>query len=200
MDASNLGIIILAAGSSTRLGEAKQLVKFQNKTLISNAIETALNSKCSDITLVLGSNSEKINREIKDFVAVKICINENWQSGMASSIKCGLEFMLKENPEVNAVIFMLCDQPLITSKHINLLFETFAETNKGIVASEYENTLGVPALFSSEMFGELLKIRGDKGAKKIIDSFPASVKTIHIPEAEFDVDTFEDVQKLSQYQ
>ena len=146
MDETNVGIIILAAGASTRLGEPKQLLKFQNKTLITRAVEISTNSKCNNTVVILGAMAEIISKEIEDF-SIKICTNESWQMGMASSIKCGLDLLLSEQKNLNAVIILLCDQPFIDSKHIDQLLETFEQTNKDIVAAKYNNTSGVPALF-----------------------------------------------------
>ena len=195
MDETNVGIIILAAGASTRLGEPKQLLTFQNKTLISRAVETSINSKCVNTAVILGANVETIKKEIEDF-PINICTNENWKTGMASSIKCGLDLLLSEQKKLNAVLILLCDQPFIESKHINQLLKTFEQTNKDIVATEYKNTIGVPALFSSKLFDKLLKLEGDKGARQIIKTNPDLLQTIPIPEAEFDIDTVEDYQKL----
>ena len=191
-----IGIIILAAGASTRLGKAKQLLKFRNKTLIVKTVESAINSNCSNIVVVLGSDAENIKSEIKNF-PVQICVNHQWQSGMASSIKYGLE-SLNDNSDLEAILILLSDQPFIESEHINKLIETFEQKNKPIIASEYKNILGVPALFSEKMFNELLKIKGDKGAKQLIKKSDDLVEKVPIPEAEFDVDTIDDYQKLKE--
>lgn len=197
MNETSVGIIILAAGASTRMGKAKQLLKFQGKTLIAKVIKSAINSRCSETVVVLGSNAENIKPEISDF-PIKICINKNWQSGMASSLKYGLRELLVKLPNLNALIILLCDQPFIDSNHINLLIEKFDQTNKAIVAAEYKNTVGVPALFSNKIFAELFELKGDKGARQIIKSHPTLLEKVELPEAEFDIDTREDVEKLLQ--
>lgn len=200
MDANNkIGIIILAAGASTRLGKPKQLIKFRGQTLLSKTIETALQTNSPDIFVVLGADAEKITAEIKDF-PVQISINKDWQSGMASSIRLGLKNLLRKNPDLSAVIILLCDQPLIESKHINLLISKFKQTGKPIIASEYKRAIGVPALFSSEMFDRLRLIKGDQGARKIIRDFSELVETVDIPEALFDIDTAEDLGKLVSFE
>ena len=197
MDAANksrIGIIILAAGASTRLGQPKQLLKFRNKTLIRHAVETALATECEKIIVVLGENADEIKKQIED-LPIEIADNKNWQSGMSSSIKTGLEKLYDE--ELSAVVFMLCDQPLISSETILHLIETQAKTQKKIVASEYKNDLGVPAGFSHEVFEELLNLQGDTGAKFLIKKyFPSDSAKISAPEAEFDIDTLEDYQNL----
>lgn len=195
MQRDKIGIIILAAGASTRLGRPKQLLKFQNNSLISNSVKSAINSKSKKTLVVLGSNSELIKKEIEDF-PIEILENKNWKEGMSSSIKCGLNYFIKEKAETNAVVIMLCDQPLIDNNHLNFLIDKFSETEKPIVATQYENSVGVPALFSNNFFDELLTIKGDKGAKQLIQNNLNKTEIIKVPEAELDIDTIEDYEKL----
>lgn len=194
----NTGIIILAAGSSSRLGEPKQLIHFNGKTLLEKTIQAAIDSECKDISVVLGANSEDILNEVKHF-PVQFCVNEDWQSGMSSSLQIGLIHLVNNDRETDAIIVLVCDQPFIESRHINLIIEKFRRTKKPIIASKYKETNGVPALFAKEIFDKLMLIKGDKGARKIIDDFPELVETINIPEAAFDIDTAEDVAELREY-
>ena len=190
-----VGIIVLAAGSSSRLGQPKQLLQFEEKSLLRRTIETAQKSDCFPIIVVLGANFEKIKSEIKG-LDCEIVFNTDWQTGMSSSIKIGVEKMLELAPEISAVIFSLCDQPFIKSEHFNKLVEKFVETKKPIVASFYNETIGVPALFAKEMFSGLSNLEGDKGAKEIIRKNPESVEKIFLPEAVIDIDTKADFEKL----
>jgi molybdenum cofactor cytidylyltransferase len=199
MDAIDSGIIILAAGGSSRLGQAKQLLQFRGKTLIKTAVETALQTKCPNIVVILGANSEVIRDEINDY-PIKIIANNNWQSGMASSIRVGLNSLLTDNANLNSIIIMLGDQPLIKSEQIELLIKRFRKTKKHIIAAEYKNIVGVPALFSNDLFDELKSLSGDKGARMLIKRHFERVERVAIPEAEFDVDTFEDFQKLKDFE
>lgn len=202
MDAMNkqVGVIVLAAGGSARMnGEPKQLLEFQGKTLLRNSVETALESICQPVVVVLGANFEKIKAEIED-LPVEICFNANWQTGLSSSIKCGLEKLLEINPQISAVVFTLCDQPLVTAEMLSKIVKRFHETGKPIVAAEYGKTTGVPALFTKELFGELRKIENDKGAKSVIKNYPESVEKILLPEAAFDVDTVENYEKLKDFE
>ena len=189
------GLIILAAGESSRLGQPKQLLKFKDKTLIRRAVENALSSDCSPIILVLGANYPTIKNEISD-LNCEVVFNENWQSGMSSSIKIGLLKLLDLSPDIQAVIISLADQPLIKSKHFDKITEVFSRTTKPIIASFYNEIAGVPALFAKEFFTDLLNLEGDKGAKAILKSHPESVETFYLPEAEIDIDTLEDFETL----
>ena len=192
---NNVGIIILAAGSSSRFGHPKQLLQFEEKTLLRRTIESAQKSDCFPLVVVLGAYFEQIENEIIDFDCA-IVFNADWQTGMSSSIKIGVEKMLELAPDISAVVIALCDQPFVKSEHFNKLVEKFLETKKPIIASFYNETFGVPALFAKEMFSELSKLEGDKGAKEFIRKNLDLVEKIYLPEAEIDIDTKEDFEKL----
>lgn len=193
---SSFGLVLLAAGASNRLRNSpKQLLEFRGKTLIRHAAENALASKCQSVCVVLGAQAEKIKREVED-LPIEIAVNENWAEGMSSSLKCGLGKLLEIEPQLSAVVVMLADQPLVDSTIINSLIEVFLETQKPIIAAEYEETLGVPAIFSRALFDEILNLSADAGAKKIIKKYAASVEKISVPEAAFDVDTQKDYENL----
>jgi Uncharacterized MobA-related protein len=185
---SLIGGILLAAGGSSRMGRPKQLLVYEGSTLLRRATETLLNSVCDPVVVVLGAEIERAKNEIEDLPA-SIILNERWQSGMSSSIKVGLERLLKIQPNVMAIVITLCDQPDITSSHINQLTAKFRETGNQIVAAEYGDTVGVPALFGKRFFVELLHLKGDKGARDLIRSDKEILSTVRIPEGAFDVDT-----------
>lgn len=191
----NTGAIILAAGNSSRLkGEQKQLLEFQGKTFLRRAAKIAVAANFHSIVVVLGANPEYLRKEIED-LPLRIVINEQWATGMSSSIKTGLAELIKEaNRE--AVVIMLCDQPLVTTKTLVNLCEIFAQTGKPIAACAYENTVGVPALFSSGVFDELMNLHESEGAKKIIEKYAEKTALVPAPEAALDVDTTEDYEKL----
>ena len=187
-----VGAVLLAAGGSSRMGQSKQLLGYEGKTLLRRAVETLLATACSPVVVVLGAEFEIAKNKIED-LPVEIARNENWQTGMGSSIKAGLEYLLQIAPDISAVIITLCDQPKIMATHLDRLAEKFRETGSDIVAAEYSGTLGVPALFGEQYFAELLNIEGDKGARKLIRSASAGVSTLQMPEAAFDIDTLEDL-------
>jgi molybdenum cofactor cytidylyltransferase len=188
-----IGIIILAAGSSSRMGgESKQLLEFQGKTLLRRAALTALRTGCPTVT-VLGAKQEIFRKEIED-LPLKIAVNENWQIGINSSIKSGLSALAEYG--LDAAIVMLCDQPLVTSEVLTRLINSFTETKKPIAACSYENSIGVPALFARSIFDELNDLKIGEGAKKIIVKDFTRTVLIDVPEAAFDVDTLQDFENL----
>ena len=189
-------VIILAAGSSSRMkGERKQMLCFKGKTLLRRAAETALQAGFYRTIVVLGANHENFRKEIED-LPLEIAVNENWESGISSSIKKGLAAISKDN--LDAAIFMLCDQPFVAAEVLQRLRDIFTETKKPIAASRYENTIGVPALLAREFFGELESLQADEGAKKVILKNLEKTALAAVPEAAFDVDTLQDYEKLKQ--
>lgn len=193
-NAPSIGGILLAAGGSSRMGQPKQLLVYKGKTLLRRAVETLIHSACGPVVVVLGAEAVQTKNEIKD-LPVHTVFNENWQAGMSSSIKTGLEYLLRSDTEISAVVITLCDQPNVTSSHIDKLVAKFRETKKSIVAAEYNNVIGVPALFDRDLFDELLKIKGDKGAREIIAKHPDALITTPLPEAALDIDTTADLAK-----
>lgn len=189
------GIIILAAGNSSRLGQPKQLLEFNGKTLISHVIDEAEEAKIHPIIVVIGANSDFIRQEIKD-KNVQIVDNENWESGMASGINAGLSALLNYNNEIENIIISVCDQPFITSEIFTSLINTKNKSGKGIVASFYQNIMGTPVLFDKKYFGDLKTLTGDEGAKKTLKLYPNDLVSVPFEKGEFDIDTQSDYLNL----
>lgn len=188
------GLIILAAGASTRLGFPKQTLLYKGKTLLELAIEAGLKSKCHDVTVVLGANAEAIEPGIKSY-DINIIHNPDWSVGMASSIVLAVS-SLQANVAVRSAIIMLCDQPFVNRALIDSLLYKQQQTGKRIVACTYKDTIGVPALFSRSMFDKLLLLGGNEGAKKIITDHPEDIATIPFQKGGIDIDTLEDYEDL----
>ena len=189
-----IGLIVLAAGSSSRLGKPKQLVKFQNKTLLQNTMSAAEDLKFSAKMLVLGANAEEIEKSLSkgDFV---IIYNNLWEEGMASSIREGIRNLPKDTEHA---IIMVCDQPLVEPAILTKLIERQLRTKTDATFSEYAGNIGVPAIFSKTVFSELAQLKGDQGARKLIAQNKLDYKTIQFESGVFDVDTEADVQRLKE--
>jgi molybdenum cofactor cytidylyltransferase len=127
---------------------------------------------------------------------VTIVENKDWQNGIASSIKCGVEIILNVAPGTDGIIFMVCDQPFLDSSLLTELKEKQKRTDKPVVGSHYGNKTGTPALFHKTIFPDLLKLEGDNGAGKLIMNNPEKVATVEFPEGVFDIDTIEDYNKI----
>jgi molybdenum cofactor cytidylyltransferase len=187
---SQIAILILAAGSSSRLGQSKQLLDINGKPLLVHTVNTALQSKANNVLVVLGSEQEK-HGAILQGLPIETYYNKDWQKGMGNSIKAGMSCLLS-NFDVSAVIILVCDQPLISSSHINNLIEKYLNTKASLVASGYADTIGVPALFNRSLFQDLLNLEDEQGAKKIINKFKDSLLSLDFPGGEIDLDTVDD--------
>jgi len=191
-----IAILLLAAGSSSRLGRSKQLVSIKGQPLLLKSINAAIESGIKNITVVLGAN-EQAHREVITDAGVQVVVNTAWKKGMGNSLKVGLSYLLQQTPKAEAVITMVCDQPLINSDHLTKLVSEYKSSESVIVASFYQGVAGVPVLFDRTLFSELLSMPDEAGAKKIIQQHPHLVKTVPFPGGEIDIDTEDDLKKFS---
>lgn len=193
-----IAAIILAAGASTRMGTPKQLLPIQGRSLLRSIIDTAIAADCRPIFVVLGAYIEQIQEEVKDSL-VRVVENREWQRGMGGSISSGIQALLTHSPEIEAVVLLLCDQPFVSPQLIQKLKSIYYSTHQPIVASTYQNTMGVPALFNFTLFPELLELDRREGAKTLIQRHINSVTTINFPEGAIDVDTPQDYQQYLRF-
>ena len=191
----SIAVIILAAGRSARLGSPKQLLSYRGKTLLQHTIDTALESQASPILVVLGSGKDAIKKELEQ-KQVFILENSSWESGMASSISCGITNLQELAPESKAVILMVCDQPFVNAKLLNNLITKHKDTRQSIVASSYANTLGTPALLHQSLFSELLVLEGESGAKSLIKKYSLQTGFVSFDQGSIDIDTRENYRNL----
>jgi molybdenum cofactor cytidylyltransferase len=185
-----IAIIILAAGASTRLGAPKQLLPYNGITLLRRTVETVLLSKAKSVHVVFGCEAEKMKLEIAN-LPINVVVNPNWQRGISTSIHSGIQSL---EPNIDAAIIVLCDQPKLSTDILNTLINTYTSTRAPIVTCKYAGTVGVPALFNRRIFAELLSLEGDHGAKKIIERYTKEIIEIDFPGGEIDIDTITDLK------
>ena len=189
------GIVILAAGSSTRLGQPKQLLEFQGTTLIQRITQIAVTAVKKPVVVMLGANCSLIHSQLIH-MPVHIVYNPEWSQGMTSSIRKGLMALLYFSPDTEGVIFAVCDQPYITPDLFGEMISVGNHSQKPIVACLYNNVLGTPVLFKKEYFEVLLALKDSEGPRKILQSHPESVEAVQFPLGIFDVDTLRDYHAL----
>jgi molybdenum cofactor cytidylyltransferase len=192
-----IAAIILAAGPSSRLGRPKQLVEVEGKSLIERALDAANGAGCEPVLVVTGAIHRQIVARIQRSGA-GIVRNVDWKQGLGSSIRAGIERLLKRDPEASAVLLTVCDQPLLRAGHLRRLINLRSETGRPIVCSRYAETVGVPAIFGREFFGELMQL-GEHGAKQLLLSHPDQSAQISLPEAELDIDEEADIERLDSH-
>lgn len=191
----NVGAVVLAAGSSSRMGIPKQTLQFQGKSLLRRAAIAALEATCCPVVVVTGAHAELSRREL-DRLNVREAFNPDWESGMASSVRVGIESLLSMDAGASAAVLLLCDQPHVTSNVISSLLAAHRSTGRPVIASAYGGSFGVPALFSRTLLTELTQLAGSSGAKEIIKRHASETHFLPFPGGEVDVDTPDDFSCL----
>ena len=171
-----ISAIILAAGESKRMGKSKQLIPFGRSTILEETVNNMLNSKVSEVIVVLGSRADEVTEKIA-FKPVKTVVNPDYQQGMSTSVIAGLRLI---DSSALAVMIALGDQPLINSQAINRLIEEFCNHDKGIAIPTYQGRRGHPVIFAIRYKGELLRLKGDIGGREIIDRHPDDVLEVAV--------------------
>ena len=175
--------IVLAAGAATRFGGPKQLARIGGSTLVVRAARLALGTCPAGVVIVTGAHAPAVEAGVAD-LPVGIVRNLQWSSGMAGSIRCGLDAL----PDAAACLVLLCDQPEIDEADIGRLAQAWRATPDRVAAAQYAGTIGVPAIFPAASWPALRAIEGDHGAKGLLASLPA-VTAVAMSHAALDVDT-----------
>jgi molybdenum cofactor cytidylyltransferase len=188
-------VVILAAGKSNRLGSPKQLLSFKGRSLLQHAVEAAVGTGLKPVIVITGSRTKLMEKELESY-PVQMEYNENWEEGMASSIRCGVEAALGLKPEADGILFMVCDQPFADTAVLNELIAKQKETGMPITASVYEDITGTPAIYHKSIFPELSALKGDIGARKIISKHSDELAVISFRSGKTDIDTGSDYETL----
>ena len=184
--------MILAAGSSSRMGAPKQAIQVHGMSLLRRAVIAALEGGCSPVVVVTGAHAETSRCELNG-LEVEEVFNPDWEIGMGSSIRAGISALERAAPDIKGAVILVCDQPAVTVDHVSRLVQAQLEAGAQVVASQYCGTYGVPAVFGRELFRELSLLQGASGAKHVIRKYEAEAEFIDFPDGEIDLDTYEDV-------
>jgi molybdenum cofactor cytidylyltransferase len=188
--------IILAAGASRRLGQPKQLVIIGGETLLDRTIRVAHEAAYAPIFVVLGANQKTISSTAK-LDCTHVIRNEDWQIGISTSIQSGIREVLQLTPLPDSALILVCDQPYLSAEHlVNLRSEKASRGDETIVVSGYAQVIGIPAIFPSSQFAELLKLEGDQGARSLLRTSTCSLAIVPFPDGEIDVDLPSDLSNL----
>lgn len=171
------------------------MLPYHNKTLLQHTIDELKLSGAAPVMVVIGAHAEAITEAI-DQTGIDLIYNEQWSQGMASGIVAGVQNLLSRHKNISRIIFAVSDQPFVSASLFQQLCEVQTLSSKNIVASAYADTLGIPVLFTHKYVDQLLALKGDEGAKKILKAFQEDVAKVDFPLGYIDVDTVEDYERL----
>ena len=156
--------------------------------------KAAIEAGANPVAVVLGANAETVAPALSGLERVRTVVNQQWSMGLASSLVAGLAFVL-DDASCEGVLVTLADQPLVDAAALRRLISAFGGERR-IVASSYDDTLGVPALFAREHIADLMRLTGDAGAGSWLRSRPSEVTCVPLDVATIDIDTESDVAHL----
>lgn len=192
---NSYGVLILGAGNSSRLGQPKQLLRYQGRTLIRQMGEEAIAAVDAPVMVVTGANADLVGEALRE-LPIEVVENDHWEEGMSSSIGIGVRELQLLHPELASIIIMVCDQPFVNASLLRQLIQHQKVTGKGIVGATYENTIGTPVLFGSYYFPALKELHGQDGIREILRQSTGDIAIVSFPLGALDIDTAEDYQQL----
>jgi CTP:molybdopterin cytidylyltransferase MocA len=188
------GAVILAAGASTRLGYAKQLIEIDGEPLLRRVARSVLATEPHDCVVVLGHDAPRIGMALEHLAVRTLCITDaDADTGMAASLRAGIAAL---DDRCEGALIVLTDQPALGADHLRALCAAWRSAPTRAVASAYAGVLGVPALIPRSWFAEILALHGDIGARELLRARRDQVIEVHAPELARDLDTPDDVQNM----
>jgi len=173
-----ISAILLAAGQSKRLKEGNKLIKlFKRKPLINHVLSSLITSEINKIIIVVGHENKKIKKISLKSNKITFAVNSNYLKGISTSIKCGLKKISKKNI---GFLIVQADMPLVSKRTINALCSAVKNRDKEIFVPVYKKKIGNPLAFKYSMIKSLKKIKGDRGAKKLIKSNKSKVQMVNV--------------------
>jgi CTP:molybdopterin cytidylyltransferase MocA len=179
------GIVVLAAGGSSRMGEPKQLLDFRGRSLLRRAATVALEAGCGPVAVVVGADADRMRTELAG-LPVRIVNNEAWSEGLSTSVKAGLAAL---EAEVEAITFFPCDQPAVDAAVLKGLAAAREQSSRALIVSGYGGAWGAPMLVAKSRWPQLRELTGDRGAQKVAYAHPDDVECVPFPDGTFDIDT-----------
>jgi len=180
------------------MGATKQLLPFGGTTLLENVLNNLRRSQVRGIVVVLGSSAEEIRKQVP-LDDVRVVINEAYREGMGTSLRQGISAI---DPESDAALVVLADQPLVQQGTIDCLIEQYRQHKPEIVIPMYRGFRGNPVLLDRSVFPELRSLTGDIGCRAIFGTHAANILRVPVDDIGvlLDVDTKADLERLAQAQ
>ena len=188
--------IVLAAGSSSRLGQPKQLLELDGRPLLQHALDAAEGAGLRDVVVVLGHRSDEVRAAIRPAAGTRIVVNPDYREGQATSLRAGLRAM---DEEAGAAVVILGDQPAVTAASVRPVVEAYEASGSPVVQATYGGKPGHPVLFDRGVWADLLAVEGDTGAREVLKKHPEWIERVELGgEVPADVDTLEDYARLKE--
>ncbi|MDB9888628.1 nucleotidyltransferase family protein [Flavobacteriaceae bacterium] len=188
-------ILLLAAGASSRMGTSKALLSWNKEPLIVSRIHNLL-ATGQKVYVVLGAYADMVIPTIKN-LDVTICTNNNWKEGMSTSIAFAVKSIQSKEDLLDGILIATIDQPLVDTQHLTAILTCYKEGQQQIIVSESSNGWrGVPALFDAHYLDALCSLKGDSGAKKVVNAHSEKVCIVNGGEKLVDMDTPERYKQL----
>jgi len=186
--------VILAAGASRRLGRPKQLLPLGGRPLLSLTLAAARQTRLDPLLIILGHAAEEIRRQV-DLTGLTVIENPSYSEGLSTSVRLAVQHL---PDHIEAVVFLLGDQPCLEPAIVNRLLETFCRERSAIVQPCYAEGPGHPVLLSRALFPELERLSGDTGARPVLQRHATEVHLVDVREFHRpnDLDTWEDYERL----
>ena len=188
---AELAGLLLAAGGSSRLGRAKQLVEHAGEALVHRAARLLL-TQTKAVTVVTGARSEAV-AEALGTLSVATLHNPHWRAGVGTSIALAMQSVPED---FRGVLILLCDQYLLEADDLEQLVAGWQADRTRITAARWADSFGPPVIFPNRFFPELSQLSGDRGARQLLVSQRARVRFVSMPRAAADVDNAADLDRL----
>lgn len=197
---SRVAAVILAAGRSIRMGETKQLLGLGENTVLGQTLENLAGARVDEIVLVLGFSAQTILRQLPVSATedLKVVINQAYEQGMATSLREGLSAL---DPQTNAALIVLADQPFIRPETLNRIIEEHRRTNAQIIIPLYKGFRGNPVLLDRSVFPEVMALEGDIGCRAIFTSHLEGIVMVEVDDVGIllDIDNKDDYERLRRF-
>ena len=190
-----ISAIVLAAGRSTRMGRNKLILPLDGKPVLQRVLDALKHSKVDETVVVLGGGADEVRRSV-DLEGTKVVVNRRYSEGMSASIKAGLARM---DRSADAAIIVLGDQPFLSAAVVDSLIKAFLTEGAPVVLPVYMGKRRNPVLFARSVFPEIMRIRGDRGAKSVVESHGDNILEVKVEDAgvAMDVDTPSDYERAA---
>jgi molybdenum cofactor cytidylyltransferase len=185
MSAPRHALVLLAAGGSRRLGEAKQLLRFGDESLVRRAARLGLATAPAEAVVVCGAQADAVWGEVADLPLRKL-VCAQWEAGLGESLALALGAL---SDDIDGALVLLCDQPALDAAHLLALRDAWRTDPLRAAASAYAGVLGVPALLPRSWFAALAGGGHDRGARDLLRAHADQVHAVAAPPLAEDIDT-----------